>query len=406
VKWLLILAFAVVCNGQDTAAAHLGRGYDLIQQQRYEQAAAEFRRALEIDPGLLRARYQLGIALFATADREEAARQFEIVRRDAPDDRGALYYLGRLRLLEGDNEGAARLLNPLSANPPLPDTLFYLGCALLGKGDAQAAIATLQRAEADAPRDYRVPYRLARAYAQAGRAPDAAREYQKAAALRGEYNRAAAEALQCVTALDNRADEAPCRALSDPNDPDKLTTLGMIYGEHGLYNKAIQPLEAASKLDPDSFEIFHNLGLSYSRLRRFGEARPALERAVSLRPDFFGSNALLGAVLFSLKDDAAGYGVLKHAHELDPGNAQVADLLFKTSLALARERFEMKDYARCIEYLQQATEVNPTDAPVHRRLAQVYGLAGHADLSRRELDLAQRIETGQVNVVHPSARQP
>jgi tetratricopeptide (TPR) repeat protein len=392
VKWLLALAVAMVCDGQDTAAAHLGRGYDLIQQQRYEQAASEFRRALEIDPSLLRARYQLGIALFATADREEAARQFEVVRRGAPDNRGALYYLGRLRLLEGDNDGAARLLAPLADNPPLPDTLFYLGCALLGKGDAQGAIGALQRAESDAPRDYRIPYRLARAYSLAGRGQDAATEYQKAAALRGEYNRAAAEALQCVTALDNGSSETPCRALLDPNDPDKLTTLGMIYGEHGLYDKAIQPLEAASKLDPDSFEIFHNLGLSYFRLHQFDKARPALERAVSLRPEFFGSNALLGAALFSLKDDAAAYRVLRHARELDPANAEVADLLFKTSLVLARDRFEAKDYARCIEYLRQAADVNPSDAPVHRRLAQVYGIAGHADLSRREAEIADRIE--------------
>ncbi len=381
-----------MCDAQDTAAAHLGRGYEMIQQQRYEQAAAEFRRALDIDPTLLRARYQLGIALFAMADRDEAARQFEIVRRDAPDKRGAEYYLGRLRLLEGDNAGAARILDPLAADPPLPDTLFYLGCALLGKGDTQNAIAALRHAETDAPRDYRVPYRLARAYSQAGRAQDAAREYEKAAALRGEYNRAAAESLQCAAALDRGEDEAPCRQLYDPNDPDKLTTLGIIYGEHGQYEKAIAPLEAASKLDPDSFEIFHNLGLSYFRLRKFAEARPALERAVSLRPDFFGSNALLGAVLFSSKDDTAAFGVLKHAHDLDPSSAEVADLFFKVALALARERFEAKDYARCIEYLRQAADVNPSDAPVHRRLAQVYSMAGHADLSRRESDLADQIE--------------
>ena len=188
-KCLLVLAVAVVCHGQDTAAAHLGRGYDLIQQQRYEQAAGEFRRALEIDPNLLRARYQLGIALFALADKDESARQFEMVRRQAPDNRGAVYYLGRLRLLEGDNADAARLFETVAADLPLPDTLFYLGCALLGKGDTGAAIAALERAEADDPRDYRVPYRLARAFSQAGRAQDAAREYQKAASLRGEYNK-------------------------------------------------------------------------------------------------------------------------------------------------------------------------------------------------------------------------
>jgi tetratricopeptide (TPR) repeat protein len=389
VKYVLLLAFAMRSDGQDTAAAHLGRGYELIQQQRYEQAASEFRRALEIDPKLPRARYQLGIALFALADRDEAARQFDVVRRDAPDNRGALYYLGRIRLLEGDDNGAARLFQEIAADPPIPDTLFYYGCVLLGKGETQAAISVLKQAEADSPRDYRVPYRLARAYSRAGRSEDAAREYDKAAGLRSEYNKAAAESIRC-----GAGDDSACRTLFDPNDPDKLTTLGMTYGQRGAYDKAIQPLQAASRLDPDSFEIFHNLGLSYFRLRQYEKARPPLERAVSLRPDFFGSNALLGAVLFSLKDDTAAYGVLKHAHELDPGNAEVADLLFKTSLALARDRFEAKDYSRCLEYLQQAAAANPSNAPVHRRLAQVYAIAGQADLSRRESEIADRIESG------------
>lgn len=392
--YVLIVA-AAVCRGQDTAAAHLGRGYELIQQQRYDQAATEFRRALEIEPNLPRARYQLAIALFAEGERDESARQFDVVRREAPDNRGAIYFLGRLRLLEGDNDGAIRFFQQIAADPPIPDTGFYLGCALLGSGDTQGAIAALQRAAADSPHDYRIPYRLARAYAIAGRANDVTRAYEKAGALRGEYNKAAAEALQCATAVSSGGDQTACRGLFDPNDPDKLTSLGMIYGQHGAHDKAIQALELASRLDPDSFEIFHNLGLSYFRLRRYDKARPALERAVSLRPDFFGSSALLGAVLFSLKDDAAAYGVLKHARDLDPANSEIMDLLFKTSLALARDRFEARDYPRCIEYLQQAAEANPSDAAVHRRLAQVYDMLGNPASSRRELLVAGQIEGGK-----------
>jgi tetratricopeptide (TPR) repeat protein len=256
--YVLIVA-AAVCRGQDTAAAHLGRGYELIQQQRYDQAATEFRRALEIEPNLPRARYQLAIALFASGERDESARQFDVVRREAPDNRGAVYFLGRLRLLEGDNDGAIRFFQKIAADPPIPDTGFYLGCALLGSGDTQGAITALQRAAADSPRDYRIPYRLARAYAIAGRPNDVTRAYEKAGALRGEYNKAAAEALQCAAAVSSGGDQTACRGLFDPNDPDKLTTLGMIYGQHGAHEKAIQALELASRLDPDSFEIFHNI---------------------------------------------------------------------------------------------------------------------------------------------------
>jgi tetratricopeptide (TPR) repeat protein len=90
-------------------------------------------------------------------------------------------------------------------------------------------------------------------------------------------------------------------------------------------------------LDSESFEIWHNLGLSYFRLRRYEEVRAPLEKAVALRPDFFGSNALLGAVLYALKDDEAAYRVLDHAHRLDPKDADTAKLWQQVAGILAQK---------------------------------------------------------------------
>jgi tetratricopeptide (TPR) repeat protein len=392
--WILILVAAKLSGGNDPAAQHLGRGYELIQDNRYRDAESEFRQALASNPNLTRARYQLAICLFALGERNESEQEFARVSREAPDNRGAVYYLGRLRLLEGDPEGAISYLKPLTANPPMPDTLFYAGCAWLNKGDLPMAIDALERAAAASPRDYRIPYRLGRAYARAGRQQDAAREYEHASALREEYNNAAHDSLQCTAELDSRTEQSACRNMYDASDPDKLTMLGILYGRHGAYSEAIAPLLAASKLDPDSFEIFHNLGLSYFRLRRYEEARPALERAVSLRPDFFGSNALLGAVLFALKDDRAAWVVLAHAHELEPANAQVNDLLYKVSLALARTRFEANDYNQCLLYLQKAADMKPSDGEVHRKMSDIYHLLGNSILSAQELQRAETLRNG------------
>jgi tetratricopeptide (TPR) repeat protein len=179
--------------------------------------------------------------------------------------------------------------------------------------------------------------------------------------------------------------------MADPNDPDKLTSLGIVYGEHGAYDEAIGLLRRAAELDPDSFEIFHNLGLSYFRLRQYAGARQALERAVELRRDFFGSNALLGAVYFALKSDELAYPVLVHAHELKPDDRESAGLLFKVALLLARDRFLGKDYLQSAEYLREAAQVQPGDASVHRRLAEVYGLLGQEALAAQEAAKATQI---------------
>jgi len=112
-----------------------------------------------------------------------------------------------------------------------------------------------------------------------------------------------------------------------------------------------------------------------------------------MRPDFFGSNALLGAVLFAQRDDPAAYPVLTHAHELEPGNEDVADLLFKVSLVLARERFQSKHYPECLEYLRKAAEVKPSDALVQRRLSEVYELVADSARAAQELQMAGRLES-------------
>ena len=397
-SFVLVFLFAPCFFGQpqeNDIEAHIGKGYELVQKDRFDQAAAEFQLALAQNPGLARVRYQLAVCLFALGRREESQVQFERLEREISGDSKVLYYLGRLHLLALDNDAAIQIFGKIVSQPPFSDTAFYLGCAYLGKGDVRRATSMLERAAASSPRDYRVPYRLARAYREAGRLKDAEGEYQRSSELRQHYNNAAEELAACAVALKNRPIAealAVCQRMADPNDPDKLTSLGMVYGENAAYSEAIGPLERAAKLDPDSFEIFHNLGLSYFRIRRYAEARPALERAVALRPDFFGSNALLGAVLFALKEDQLAYPVLVHANELEPSDRESTDLLFKVALLLARDRFLAKDYWHSAEYLRKAAQVQPADPSVHRRLAEVYGLLGQRTIAAREAEKADEIE--------------
>lgn len=393
---ICVAPYLLVHAGENGAQAHVGKGYELIQQERYKDAAIEFQAALATNPRLVRARYQLAVCLFALGERDESKRQLETLREETADDENVLYYLGRLHLLAGENGAAIQLFRKIAAHPPFPDTSFYLGCAYLAQGNVSEAISALERAEASSPRDFRIPYRLARAYQQSGRTVEAEKRFQRSSALRLGYNDAARESGQCSDALRTlpvAQARIVCERMADPNDPDKLTSLGIIYGEHGAYTEAIAPLETAAKLDPESFEIFHNLGVSYFRLRRYTEARAALEKAVSLRPDFFGSNALLGAVFFALKEDQLAYPVLIHANELEPGNQDTAGLLFKVAMVLARDRYHARDYMQCAEYLRKASQMQPSDASVHRRLAEIYKLLGRADLAREEAAKADQIES-------------
>jgi tetratricopeptide (TPR) repeat protein len=334
----------------------------------------EFQAALDLNPKLAQVRYQLGVSYFALQQWPESRREFEWLRRETNADPGVVYYLGRLDLQEENLDGAITQLEKIVADPPFPDASYYLGSAYLKKGKLIEAEKWLKQAAKANPNDFRVPERLARAYLKAGRRAEAEQQFAISSARRQLYNDAARQGMDCVQELTNRPlDEAraTCRVLFDPADPDKLTTLGMIYGKQGYYAESLEPFEKAAGLDPDSFETNYNLGVSYFRLKRYAEARRSLMKAVELRPDFFGSNALLGATLFTLKEDETAYRVLNHAFELNPEDADTADLLFKVSMLLAEQHWFKKEYRECLGFLQKASALRPNDPEVQRRLQEV-----------------------------------
>jgi protein O-GlcNAc transferase len=308
------------------AAALLGKGTQLMQQQSYEEAAVEFERALRVAPDLDIARYHLAVCLFALGRNDESRREFEKVKKRAGQSHEVSYYLGRLLLSAGDSAGAIRELTPLTGDAKIHDAGYFLGLAYVSAGDQANGIKWLERAaQADAG-DYHVHYRLARVYAAAGRKADADREYGLYNKYRDAERHTEEGMRACSAALDAQAAAAiqtSCTHLADQNDPEKLVLLAQLYGDHDHFADAVGPLLRATHLDPGSFDAWHNLGLSYFRLKHYQEARQPLEKAVALRPDLFDTLNLLGATLYVLGDDKAALPVLERAHQLRPDDAQL-----------------------------------------------------------------------------------
>jgi Flp pilus assembly protein TadD len=389
-------ALPASAQADSTPEAHVGKGYELEKDERFTNAAAEFEAALALDPSLPRARYQLGVCYFALGRDDDARLEFLQLESVAHDDPSVIYFLGRLDLADRDFDAAIRRLSRIVEQPPFPDTAYYLGSAYLEQGDLVKAERWLKAAERANQQDFRIPDHLGRVYQREGRARDATQAYTRAAGLRQQYNQAAADGMACSRDLESESARGEtteaCDKLFQPNDPDRLSFLGMIYGRHGRYAEAASPLERAAELDPDSYEIDHNLGLTYFRLERYREALAPLERAVTLRPDFFESNALLGATLFMLKQDPRAYEVLRHAHELNPDDSDTAELLFKTASLLAMKSYDAKNYADTLKFLQQAEAVRPLDPRVHAQLADVYDRVGDRRQADAEKQIATRLE--------------
>jgi len=312
--------------------AHLSRGLQLMQEQLFEAAASEFEQAVMLHAGDPKTHLELAVCLLSLGRNDEARRQFEQVQKLAGESRYVTYYLGRLDLLANDYAAAIKRLDSVAEEPPFPDTAFHLGVAYISSGNVAAGTKWLEHAVELLPRDYRIHYRLARAYSSGGHEQAAAREYELYSQLRDEHKNTEKNVRDCSSALQTEplaTAREVCHLIYDPNDADKLTLLGQLFGDSRAFAEALEPLKRAVQLDPNSFEAWHNLGVTYFRLNQFKEARAPLEKAAALRPEFYGSVVLLGATLYMLGDDAAALPVLERAHRLNPADAQTAAVLEK-----------------------------------------------------------------------------
>ena len=406
VALVAIVASAITLVGQpvhhapkpairETPEAHMGKGYDALKNDRYDVAAAEFRAALKLDPKLvLRARFPLGVALFELHKPAEARREFEIVRRAAGDHPNVLYYLGRLDLDDRNLPAAIHNLTKAAAAPPFPDTTYYLGFACFKQGDLASAEKWLTEAAHTNPHDARVTYQLGIIYRKQGRDDEAKKVIAESTEQR---QRDAAESklrLECALKLDQGPREdahAVCEQLYDPDNSDKLTALGTIYGQHGDPEAALKPLKRAAKLAPQSPQMQYNLALAYYQLKRLDEARNTIAPAATRWPDVFQLVALHGKILAQLGDDLPAYQTLRHAHGLNPEDSDTSDLLYLSILKLGYKSGESGQYPESLRYFEEASKLRPEEPGPHVGMAAVYEQTGRRVQALAEQQKAERL---------------
>jgi tetratricopeptide (TPR) repeat protein len=379
----------------NTPEAHLGKGYDALKQDNYELAVSEFRAALQLDPNLvLRARFPLAVALFEQHKSDESRREFEAVRHETGDHPNVLYYLGRLDLEERNFESAIRNLNKAAAKPPFPDTAYYLGFAYFKHGDLPAAEKWLREAARLTPHDARVLYQLGFVYRKEGREEEAKKTLEASEELRRRDDNESTLRTECGKKLDQGPREealAFCERLFAPDDAEKLTALGTLYGQHGDLEAALKPFRRAAELAPKSPQMQYNLALTYYQLSRFEEARAPLARIIEQWPDLFQLNALYGAVLLKLGEDVQAYQALHHAQQLSPEDSGTADLLYKITLILARKDQTARKYGDSLRYLEEAVKLRPLEPEPHRSRAEIYTLTNRPDQAAAEQREADRL---------------
>ena len=274
-------------NPQNAEAfAHLG----LLEarRERYDEAIANYRKAIALNPELPGLQMNLGLALFKTKDFKDSIKPFTAELKKHPDDQ-------RLTIL--------------------------LGMAHYGMGDYFVAIPYLKKAAERDPQSLPLRLTLAHSCLWSKQYQCVLDAYKEILALNAE----SAEADMLVgEALDEKGDNVGAteqfRAAvrSNPKEPNAHFGLAYLLWTQSQFQEAAKEFQAELDNDPQHLQARAYLGDSYVQLKDFAKAKPELEKALASDASFALIHRDLGIVYAEegRKDEAVSE--LQKAIELDP----------------------------------------------------------------------------------------
>jgi tetratricopeptide (TPR) repeat protein len=254
---------------------------------------------------------------------------------------------------------AIEALEPLVATlpdgPERREAVSVLGLSRYLAGHVAEAIPLLEQARAWAERDTELAYVLGMAYIQTLQTTRARETWGRAFGVAPDSpaGRLVTAQMMVRAQLDELAEAELKAALAqDPRLPRANFLLGQTALFRGRLEEGVALLRRELEINPADAMALYRLGDAYARQLKWDEAVTALQRSIWINPFYSGPYVLLGRAYAKRGDAAAAEGMLRRAIEYDPNN--------KTA---------------------------------HYLLGQLLQQAGRSEEARRELELAERLQT-------------
>ncbi len=312
---LALIERAAVLGG-DRGFVRMKLGEELLAQGRLDEAEAQFRKALEREPGSARALAGLGRAAHQRGEMKIALAHLSESARRAPHVKATQALLAEVHFRLGDS-AAAQISRRAMAG--LPDAHIWPD-----------------------PFQAQVAQRWVGAMSRIEQAND----------LFQRGNRAEAVALLRRTAKDH---------------PDALLVhllLGRFLLQMGDAAAAEEPLRQAVKLSPDAFEAHFELGKTLQQANKLPEAAACFRRTIEIKPDFSPAHFQSGHIAIALDRQAEAAEAFQAAVRYRPDFAQAHRDLGQL-LAQAGQ------FAEALIHVESALRLNPEDAKARALMDQV-----------------------------------
>ena len=259
-----------------------------MMRGKYVGASDLFRRALEQKPTDVRTLTAYGTALDKAGDWQQADAQFEKALTTDPENRFARYDLAQLELQHGKlSEAEQNFRRLLADNPADGEAHAQLGAILAATNRATEGQKELEAALAIDPNSFNALFNLASLEAEQGNLAGAAGLLERA--LKQKDDAEAHQLLGNVYAAQGGYESALEQfgrvEKLQPNDPAAHFQLAQILAQIDQLEESIREQQAGLALSGTNADDWNYLGELYVRARQVDAARKAFEQALQLNPE-------------------------------------------------------------------------------------------------------------------------
>lgn len=298
VKTIVLLLAALVISGcggaEQRKVKYLEKGKAYIEEKNYDKAKIEIKNALQIDPKFAEGYYQMGIVEEARKNWPQAFGNFGKAVELDPAHLDAKSRFGRLQLMAGKPDEAAKLADEILASDPKHFGGRNLKAAVMARKDDNAgAIREVNSVISEAPGNVEAVGLLASIYIKIKK-PDMAIE-------------------TLLKSIEANPDSIPLRMQ-----------LVNIYGTDRKYVDKIEPvIQKIISLDPENLSYRRSLATFHAQTEQLDKAEKVLREAIQLEPDDADRYLLLSEFLATRKSVAAAETELRAAIKEYPESYQL-----------------------------------------------------------------------------------
>jgi tetratricopeptide (TPR) repeat protein len=407
----------------------------LIRRGEYQSAYQELVRATDLNPNLIKARYQLATLNLLSRNTSGAKKDLQLIRQQDEDAEEGYYLAAHIALFEKQPDKAlVELENALNKEPRKAIIYVDMGQVYVSERDYPAAEAAFRKALAIDPQLHRARMALAQLYVTMGNQERAEQELLLATEADPE-NEALLHMLGSFYSktrrfndnerlyqdlLKKKPDSLVAKkrlveiymAKNDPKqarqytdeilksqagDTDGLYFRGRLNLLENNAQNAVEDLAIVARNKPQFAPVFYFLGQAQIRRNELREANRNIAKSAELAPNWLEPKVTLAQLHLASGDYSLAADEVEQILRMQPNNE--TGLLMQGAIQLKQGQAD-----KSLASFKQAQKLNPKNPASHISMGAVYASTKKFAEAAREYEEALKVDPNRMDALGPLAQ--